>query len=275
MYSIGEFSKIGSVSTKTLRYYDEIGLLHPAFVDRESHYRYYSEEQVYVILAIGELKNYDLRLEQIKAVLQNDDKALLEYFLKERIGEIDKQMQEKNRLRENIRKKLHQIQSGGKIMDKKLDLIVEAEVFEPVYVVSRKAMIEISQIGNVIGSVYEDIYRNGLKPEGPVMTFYQDEEFHQENTNVEVCIPIAQEDKALENPHVKRLSPGKCAVCMYTGPYSSLGKAYAAVLKWMRENDYECASAPFDCYMNSPQEVKSPEDFITKVCFPINKIMTK
>ena len=41
MYSIGEFSKIGSVSTKTLRYYDEIGLLRPAYVDEENRYRYY------------------------------------------------------------------------------------------------------------------------------------------------------------------------------------------------------------------------------------------
>lgn len=30
MYLIGEFSRIGSVTTKTLRYYDKIGLLHPA-----------------------------------------------------------------------------------------------------------------------------------------------------------------------------------------------------------------------------------------------------
>lgn len=82
MYSIGEFSKIGSITAKTLRYYDEIGLLRPAYVEQENRYRFYSEEQVYEILFIAELKSYDLRLEQIKAIMESKDEHLLEYITK-------------------------------------------------------------------------------------------------------------------------------------------------------------------------------------------------
>ncbi|SCV40293.1 Transcriptional regulator, MerR family [Bacillus subtilis] len=39
MLSIGEFSKICKVSTKTLRYYDEIGLIHPEDINPENGYR--------------------------------------------------------------------------------------------------------------------------------------------------------------------------------------------------------------------------------------------
>ncbi|TDX96666.1 UNVERIFIED_CONTAM: MerR-like DNA binding protein [Lysinibacillus xylanilyticus] len=46
MLSIGEFSKICGVSTKTLRYYDEIGLINPDEINAESGYRYYSIEQL-------------------------------------------------------------------------------------------------------------------------------------------------------------------------------------------------------------------------------------
>ncbi len=41
MLSIGEFSKISHLTMKTLRYYDEIGLLKPAFIDPKNGYRYY------------------------------------------------------------------------------------------------------------------------------------------------------------------------------------------------------------------------------------------
>jgi hypothetical protein len=61
MYTIGEFARIGNVSRKTLRYYDEIGLLHPARVDEANRYRYYSDDQVEVILTISELKGLGLR----------------------------------------------------------------------------------------------------------------------------------------------------------------------------------------------------------------------
>lgn len=271
MYSIGEFSKIGSVSTKTLRYYDEIGLVCPAFVNQENHYRYYAADQVYTLLFISELKRYDLRLEQIKAILNSEDKQLLVHFLKQRIQELDNQMQENIQLKRSIEKKMLQIQSGGNMMDKKLDLTVEAKVFTPVYAMYKKAVVDMGQISNVIGSVFEEIYKSGLKPDGPVMVLYFDEEFHEEHANVEVCIPVVESEKAKACESAKCIDPGLCAMTMYTGPYSALGKAYAAVLKWIDENQYEIASAPFDCYMNSPQEVKSPEEFITKVCFPVKK----
>ena len=56
MYTIGQFSQIGKVSVKTLRYYDSIFLLVPAYTDKFTNYRYYSEEQVSTLLFILELK---------------------------------------------------------------------------------------------------------------------------------------------------------------------------------------------------------------------------
>lgn len=41
MLKIGDFSSLSQVSIKTLRYYDERGLLSPAHVDSETGYRYY------------------------------------------------------------------------------------------------------------------------------------------------------------------------------------------------------------------------------------------
>lgn len=58
MLKIGEFSKVAQVSVKTLRYYDELGLLRPEWVDRYTGYRYYSLQQLprlNRILALREL----------------------------------------------------------------------------------------------------------------------------------------------------------------------------------------------------------------------------
>lgn len=50
--SIGKISKLKNVSIKSLRYYDQIGILKPAFVNTETNYRYYTEEQLYLLDAI-------------------------------------------------------------------------------------------------------------------------------------------------------------------------------------------------------------------------------
>lgn len=50
--SIGKVSKLKNVSIKSLRYYDQIGILKPAFVNTETNYRYYTKEQLYLLDAI-------------------------------------------------------------------------------------------------------------------------------------------------------------------------------------------------------------------------------
>lgn len=271
MYSIGEFSKIGSVSTKTLRYYDEIGLLHPAYVDEENRYRYYSEEQVDQILLIAELKTYDLRLEQIKAIMEKQETSLLEHFLRKRIEQLNNQIEENIRLKQILESKVHEIRLGGSLMEQRMELMVETKEFAPVWVMSKTATIDIKQFGNVVSSVFEAIFHNGLQPAGPVMTFYLDREFQPEHANIEVCVPVISAGTIEGIEGVKLLSPGFCATCTYVGAYSKMGVAYASVLKWIEENGYQIAYAPFDVYMNNPQQVKNPEELVTQVWFPIEK----
>jgi DNA-binding transcriptional MerR regulator len=74
LLSIGEFSKVCGVSTKTLRHYDEIGLIKPDEVNPENGYRYYSIKQLKKMLFIDRLKFYYFSLEEIKAIVQLDDK---------------------------------------------------------------------------------------------------------------------------------------------------------------------------------------------------------
>ena len=73
MLSIGEFSKICKVSTKTLRYYAEIGLLAPSEVNPENGYRYYAIEQLEKMLFINRLKGYSFSLDEIKTILQLEE----------------------------------------------------------------------------------------------------------------------------------------------------------------------------------------------------------
>lgn len=52
LLSIGNLSKLSGVSIKSLRYYDRLGILKPAYTDPESGYRYYTFPQLYVVEAI-------------------------------------------------------------------------------------------------------------------------------------------------------------------------------------------------------------------------------
>ncbi|MDR0841571.1 MAG: MerR family transcriptional regulator [Christensenellaceae bacterium] len=66
MYRIGMFSKLGKVTIKTLRHYDEVGLLPPAQVDAETGYRYYTTEQLFKLHKIVALRQMGFSLAEIR-----------------------------------------------------------------------------------------------------------------------------------------------------------------------------------------------------------------
>lgn len=49
LLSIGEVSRMKGVSPKSLRYYEQLGILTPARVDEHSGYRYYAMSQMIVV----------------------------------------------------------------------------------------------------------------------------------------------------------------------------------------------------------------------------------
>lgn len=62
LLSIGALSKQTGVHIKSLRYYDSLGILRPAYVDPSSGYRYYSLQQIPVVDAIQLCVDLDIPL---------------------------------------------------------------------------------------------------------------------------------------------------------------------------------------------------------------------
>lgn len=72
MFKISEFSKLSQVPAKTLRFYDQIDLLKPAYTDQQSGYRYYKSEQLLDLHRILAFKELGFTLEQIKQLLKDN-----------------------------------------------------------------------------------------------------------------------------------------------------------------------------------------------------------
>ncbi len=78
MFFIGEFSQMAKTTVKTLRYYDDIGLLKPAGIDKFTGYRLYTTKQLLRIHAIQSLRQLGLSIDDIKDALDGGpNKAIL------------------------------------------------------------------------------------------------------------------------------------------------------------------------------------------------------
>lgn len=71
-YTVKELADLAGVSARTLRYYDQIGLLKPARVT-ESGYRIYGPHEVDLLQQILFYRELDVGLDQIKAIVSTPD----------------------------------------------------------------------------------------------------------------------------------------------------------------------------------------------------------
>ncbi|MBC8496712.1 MAG: MerR family transcriptional regulator, partial [Chloroflexi bacterium] len=124
MLKIGDFSKLSRVTVKTLRYYDEIGLLKPAQVDRFTGYRYYSFKQLPRLNRILALKDLGLSLEQIGRLLDEElPSEQLRGMLRLKWAEIEGEVTEAQAHLARVEARLRQIEQ--EVVMSKYDVIIK------------------------------------------------------------------------------------------------------------------------------------------------------
>lgn len=72
---IGRFARLCGLSVGALRHYDELDLLRPADVDRFTSYRRYRRDQLETARVIARLRDLEVPIEEIRAILGTDDPA--------------------------------------------------------------------------------------------------------------------------------------------------------------------------------------------------------
>lgn len=90
--TIGEVSKMHDISSKMLRYWDQIGLLKPRIVDAMTGYRYYSSAQFYLLNFIKYLKELGVPYSEIKRHLHGTEMNDLAALLKTQLEATDRRI---------------------------------------------------------------------------------------------------------------------------------------------------------------------------------------
>lgn len=127
-YSIRALSELAGVSARTLRYYDEIGLLKPKYVN-EAGYRYYGEKELTVLQQILFYRERDLDLKQIQKILYQDDFDIIA-ALEEHLLELEEQRKRTNALIRTVKKTILSMKGEYEMSDKEKFEAFKARIIE-------------------------------------------------------------------------------------------------------------------------------------------------
>lgn len=112
LLTIGDLAKLSGASVKSLRYYSEIGVLPPAFVEPATGYRYYSLAQVHMVDAIQFCIEFGIPLKQFPQYLSRDKKqihyarllSIGQTLAEKKIQRIQKQLRLLEQIQEQLRR---------------------------------------------------------------------------------------------------------------------------------------------------------------------------
>ena len=185
MLTIGEFSRLGRVSPRMLRYYDALGLLCPEQVG-ENGYRYYQQAQLETLLRIRRFQDYGFPLAQVGELLDSSEELLLQRLHRRRLDA----HYEIYRLQERLRElEADILRMEGTIMTEEYQVILMPDQEQTVLGIRRT--IPVDCFHELFQELRQELARRGIRQTGPIQMLYHGQEFSYENADVEAQAVVA------------------------------------------------------------------------------------
>lgn len=274
MLKISEFSRLCQLPAKTLRYYDEIGLLKPMQVDPWTGYRLYSVEQLPRLNRILALKALGLSLEQIGQMLDDDLSAeQIRGMLRLRRSEIQERLREEQLRLSYVEARLQLIEQEGKMSDYEVVLKPIPSVHVATMHSTAPSMDEIGQyIAQSFGKLLRYVGQNGgrLTETPPIgITVYHNTD--SEPLEFQVAVGVATDVTPSNGVTMEELPAiPQAATVVHRGSLSGIQNAYGALFEWMEANGYVINGATRDVNLHYEPD-GDPSRYVTEIQFPVAK----
>ena len=273
MFGIGAFARLGQVSLRTLRYYDEEGLLRPAAVDDCTGYRWYSAGQLHRLNRILALRDLGLSLGEIGQVLDEElSPAELRGMLRLRQAEARQRVDAEVARLARAEARLSRIEAEDCLGD--YDVVVKRlEPLRVALVAENAAAFGNETLGPIFARLYPRLHteleRAGIRIVGPAVALYGDSGDEEAPIKVIAALPVGAGAgpgagvEFLEVPAVAR-----AATTVHKGPMRRVGDGYQALARWA-EAAGECIGAySRELYLDCDGE---PETWVTELQFPLTE----
>ena len=265
---IGEFSELMQVTVKTLRHYEQKGLLVPDEVDEWTGYRYYSIDQMQQLKDIRDLQRLGFSLDEIKDLFDDGSHTPTIRQMTEKIRETEAQLKEliarRNQLLDwrNARKEM-----------KTMERISIQSLPEIIVASHREVIPNYAGIGPMcVEKIGPEMQRLGCKcpPPGYCFTIEHNKEYTPTDIDIEYCEQVEEmgEDSAIIQ--FKRLPALPKALCMkHIGHYERFYESFTEAFRYIEEQGYKAVGQHRTCYIDGAWNQEDPEKWLSVIQIPI------
>ena len=264
LYKIGMFAAMNHITVKTLRFYEEQGLLMPALIHPETGYRYYTLSQMAVLHQITALKQAGFTLEEIAHIHTGaDEEAVL--------------LKKKAELLAKIADLTRQIAVvDGYLSKQKNDLsapVLIKTIPETTVAFMRIRLESYDCLFDRMPEMGKLMEKAGCECALPEYCFtaYPEVGYKDADILADICESVVAAKKENGDLRFKTLPEIQAACVFHKGSYRSFSESYETVLRYIEENGYEIAGEIRESYIDGVWNKDDERQWLSEIQVPVRK----
>ena len=269
LYTIGELSKVCNLPVSALRHYDKMGILRPAYVDKETNYRYYDDDSFVTATVLHAFKFYGCSLKNAKSLLESEDLESLHDLMLKKTEEFEEQIRVAHMSKAFFEEWAKLLEEAETVLKREQQPIRICEVNVPDLICWKPRIHPRTRLKHILAYV-EGICGGPMAfTQGPLYNRFPSYRLRLEDDLRGVSSYIGCHP--LDRTPIERCVLRETAVvaAYHTGGFGSIGKTYEKMIHWAELHNFELRGDCIERYVTDFWSTDREDLYVTEIFLPL------
>lgn len=262
--TISEFSRITHLSAKTLRHYHQVKLLEPSCVDPRTGYRYYSEEQIPLAQVIRRLRELEMPIPDVKAVVTAPDASTRNRLITAHLDSLEAEIV---RTRQTVATLRNLLQRPAPPLAVEHRTVPATPALAIRQTVDRQDLIAWWQ--GALGELHASARAQNLSPTGPTGGLYDSDIYLNDRGQCTVFVPVEGTSREIGRVVPLLIPPAELAVTLHHGPLNDADLTYGALGAYTAGHEISVEGPLREYYLCGAHETHDATRWQTEIGWPV------
>lgn len=260
-FNTGDFAKLCNVKKQTLFHYDDIGIFSPE-IKSDNGYRYYSYQQFDVFNVITILKEINMPLKEIKAYLDNRSPNTLVELFKNKVLEVDLEIENLKRIRNLMETKIAITEKACAIDYSKISL----KFFDEEYLVLSNSIENVSHKDylKIVSEHMSYCTLNHLNS-GHSIGIIINKENILKGVSENYSYLYTKLNSNTDSPFAFTKPKGLYCMAYHEGAYNNIDKTYKKILQFLKSSNLTIGKYSYEECILDEVAVKGYDNYVTQI----------
>ena len=262
--TVGDFSRATHLSIKTLRHYHQVGLLEPTAVNPDTGYRYYSAGQIPTAQVIRRLRDLEMPVADVKAVLAAPDAPARNTLIAAHLGRLEAELAQTRAAVESLRNLLQAPDEATP---------VEHRSVPPAAAAAIEATVDRGDVlawwQGALGELRATVRAQGLPATGPTGGVFASELFQRDRGLATVFVPVQGQVRPIGRVAPLVVPAAELAIISHHGSLADADLSYAKLGSYATTHEISIDGPLREYYLRGADDTPDEAEWRTEIGWPI------